>query len=130
MKIQLDHVQRLNLHALLGAQRGDVSTIRALWALQDKVALTPDEEEAIDLRRELEAGRERVTWNPTLSLPPKEFEATDAEVARIRSALESWASYGANADRRWLEPLLSALITCGRESVADSAGSGGNRSSV
>lgn len=40
MKIQLDHIQRLNLHALLGAQRGDVATIRALLALQDKLALT------------------------------------------------------------------------------------------
>ena len=30
MKIQLDHIQRLNLHALLGAQRGDVRQIRAI----------------------------------------------------------------------------------------------------
>jgi len=59
MKIQLDHVQRLNLHALLGAQRGDVATIRALWALQDKLALTPEEEKAIELRREFAAGHEQ-----------------------------------------------------------------------
>jgi|DewCreStandDraft_4_1066084.scaffolds.fasta_scaffold50060_3 hypothetical protein len=31
MKIELNLIQRLILHALLGAQRGDVTTIRALW---------------------------------------------------------------------------------------------------
>ena len=50
MTLTLDHIQRLNLHALLGAQRGDVATIRALWALQDKLGLTPDEEKAIELQ--------------------------------------------------------------------------------
>jgi hypothetical protein len=34
MKLTLDHTQRLNLHALLGAQRADVGSIRAIWALQ------------------------------------------------------------------------------------------------
>jgi hypothetical protein len=38
MKLTLDHTQRLNLHALLGAQRADVGSIRAIWALQDKIA--------------------------------------------------------------------------------------------
>lgn len=41
MKIQLDHIQRLNLHALLCAQQGDGATIHALWTLQDKMALSP-----------------------------------------------------------------------------------------
>jgi hypothetical protein len=31
MKLTLDHTQRLNLHALLGAQRADVGSIRAIW---------------------------------------------------------------------------------------------------
>jgi hypothetical protein len=41
MKLTLDHTQRLNLnlHALLGAQRADVGSIRAIRALQDKIAL-------------------------------------------------------------------------------------------
>ena len=38
MKMTLDHTQRLNLHALLGAQRADVGSIRAIWAVQDKLA--------------------------------------------------------------------------------------------
>ena len=43
MKLTLNHVQRLNLHALLGAQRADVGSIRAIWAVQDKIALDADE---------------------------------------------------------------------------------------
>ncbi len=109
MKIQLDHIQRLNLHALLGAQRGDVTTIRALWALQDKLALTPEEEHAIELRRDFASGQERVVWNPASSIPAKEVEFTESEVGRIRAAVENWASYSAAMDRRWLEPLLTIL---------------------
>jgi len=106
MTLTLDRIQRLNLHALLGAQRGDVATIRALWALQDKLALTPEEETAIELKREVVAGQERVIWNPALTIPARVFELTDAEIARIGAVLATWASYGVNTDRRWLEPLL------------------------
>jgi len=93
MKIQLDHIQRLNLHALLGAQRGDVATIRALWVLQDRLALTPEEEKAIELKREIVAGQERLLWNPEFSLAAKEFKFTKAEVARIKAALQTYASH-------------------------------------
>ncbi len=110
MKIQLDHIQRLSLHTLLGAQRGDLATIRVLWALQDKLALKPDEENAIELRREIIAGQERMVWNPELSLPLKDFEVTDAEAARIKAAIEIWRSYAVSADRRWLEPLVTAFL--------------------
>jgi hypothetical protein len=109
MKIQLDHVQRLNLHALLGAQRGDVATIRALWALQDKLALSPEEESAVEFKREFADGQERIAWNPQRSLPVKDLEFTDAEAALIRAALETWPAYGVAADRRWLEPLLRII---------------------
>jgi hypothetical protein len=36
---------------LLGAERGDVTTNRALMAAQDKLALTPEEQEVIELQR-------------------------------------------------------------------------------
>jgi hypothetical protein len=116
LKIQLDHVQRLNLHALLGAQRGDVATIRALWALQDKLALSTEEEIAVEVKREFAAGQERVVWNPQRSPPAKEFEFTDAEAARIRATLETWPAYGVAADRSWLEPLLSQLALVAEDS--------------
>ena len=41
----------------------------------------------------------------------KEYEFSEAETARIRAALETWASYGVSADRRWLEPLLVAMFS-------------------
>ena len=111
MKLMLDHTQRLNLHALLGAQRADVGSIRAIWAIQDRLALSADEEKAIELKREIVAGQERVVWNPSLSIPAKEFEFTEAEIARIRAALQTWDSYGVAADRGWLEPLLDAAAS-------------------
>jgi hypothetical protein len=110
MKLMLDHTQRLNLHALLGAQRADVGSIRAIWSIQDRLALDAAEEKAIDLKREVVGGQERVVWNPALSIPAKEFEFTEAEVARIRAALQTWDSYGAAADRQWLQPLLELLF--------------------
>ncbi|HZV04740.1 MAG TPA: hypothetical protein VE999_06625 [Gemmataceae bacterium] len=113
MRLMLDHTQRLNLHALLGAQRTDVGSIRAIWAIQDRLALDADEETAIELKREIVGGQERVVWNPTLSIPAKEFEFTDTEVARIRAALQTWESYGVGADRMWLAPLIEALFTAG-----------------
>jgi hypothetical protein len=110
MTLTLDHTQRLNLHALLGAQRADVGSIRAIWVVQDKIALDADEEKAIELKREIVSGQERVLWNPVLSVPANEFEFTDAESARIKVAIETWDAYGAAADRRWLEPLVDALF--------------------
>ena|ERR1035437_6327870 len=110
MKLTLDHTQRLNLNALLGAQRADVGSIRAIWAVQDKLALDGEEEAVIELKRELVAGQERALWNPSLKLPAKEFEFTEAEVARIRTALETWDGFQANPDRGWLEPLLASLL--------------------
>ncbi len=111
MKLTLDHTQRLNLHALLGAQRADVGSFRASWAIQDRLALDADDEKAVELKREMVAGQERVVWNPVLSIPTKEFEFTDPEVARIRAAIQTWDSYGVSADRRWLEPVIQALFS-------------------
>jgi hypothetical protein len=110
MKLMLDHTQRLNLHALLGAQRADVGSIRALWSIQDRIALGADEEKAVELKREMVAGQERVIWNPALSLPAREFEFSDQELARIKAAVQTWDSYAVTADRRWLEPVIEALF--------------------
>jgi len=111
MKLMLDHTQRLNLHALLGAQRADVGSIRAIWAVQDRLALSADEEKAIELKREIVAGQERVVWNSALYLPPKEYDFNDAEVARLKAGLQTWESYGVAADRRWLEPIVEAVFS-------------------
>ncbi len=110
MKLKLDHTQRLNLHALLGAQRADVGSIRAIWNIQDRIALDADEEKGVELKREMVAGQERVVWNPAISIPAQDFEFSDPEVARIKAALQTWDSYGADADRGWLEPLVRDLF--------------------
>ena len=110
MKLTLDHTQRLNLHALLGAQRADVGSIRSIWSIQDRIALDANEEKAVELKREIVAGQERAVWNPALAVPAKEFEFSDPEVARIKAALQTWDSYGADADRRWLQPLVETLF--------------------
>src|ERR1700674_4030234 len=102
MKLTLDHTQRLNLHALRGAQRADVGSIRAIWAIQDRIAIDADEEKAVEVKREMVAGQERVVWNPALSLAAKQYEFSNPEAARIKAAIEAWDSYAANADRRWL----------------------------
>jgi hypothetical protein len=111
MKLMLDHTQRLNLHALLGAQRVDVGSIRAIWAIQDCIALDADEEAAIELKHELVGGQDRAVWNPTRSLSVREFEFSDSDVARMKAAIQTWDSYSVNADRRWLQPLLRELFS-------------------
>jgi len=121
MKLMLDHTQRLNLHALLGAQRADVGSIRAIWSIQDRIALDADEEKAVEVKCEMVAGQERVVWNPALSVPAKEFEFSDPEAARIKAAVQTWDSYGVNADRRWLEPLIRAFFSESNPSVPASA---------
>lgn len=95
MKLTLNHAQRLKLHALLVAQRTDVGTIRAIWAVQDKLALDADEENAIELKREMVGDQERVVWNAGLFLSPKELEFSPSESARIRSVLQTWESFAA-----------------------------------
>lgn len=110
MTLELDHIQRLNLHALLGAQRGDVATIRALWAIQDRLSLAAEEEAALGLKREFVGGRDHVVWDLAATIPTKSMVFSDAEIARIRAAIETWDSYAAASDRRWLEPLLRAIL--------------------
>ena len=64
------------------------------------------DEKAVELKREIVAGQERA-WNPTRSLQREKFEF--AEIAWIKAAIQTWESYCAAVDRRWLLPLLLAL---------------------
>ncbi len=90
-----------------------MGSISAIWAIQDRIALDADEEKAVKLKREMVAGQERVVWNPALSIPAKDLEFTDPEVARIKAAIQICDSYGVNADRRWLQPLIEKLFLNG-----------------
>lgn len=88
-----------------------MGSIRAIWAIQDRIALDADEEMAVEVKREMVAGQERVVWNPALGLPARQFEFSDPEVARIKAAIQTPDSYAVNADRRWLAPLIEALFS-------------------
>src|ERR1035441_2127287 len=110
MKLTLDHTQRLNLHALLGAQRADVGAIRAIWGVQDKIALDAEEEKTLAVTREITNGLERFVWNPALSIPAREFELVDAEVARLKAALATWDSYAAGGGRPSVATLFHRLF--------------------
>ncbi len=77
--------------ALLGAQRADVGAIRAIWAIQGRIALNADEEKAVGVAARNGGGPgARAMWNPALSIRAKEFEFTDPEVARIKAASQMW----------------------------------------
>jgi len=91
-----------------------VGSIRAIWAIQDPIALDADGEKAVEVKREMVAGQERLVLNPALSLAAKNFEFPNPEVARIKAAIETRDSYGANADRRWLQPLVETLFSAHR----------------
>ena len=57
------------------------------------------------------AGQGCLVWNPALSIPAREFAFSNQEVARIKAAIQTWDSYGVNAVRRWLEPLVEAFFS-------------------
>jgi hypothetical protein len=82
--------------------------------VQDKIALDAEDEKTLALTREATNGLERVVWNPALSIPAREFELVDAEVARLKAALATWDSYAAGANplstlcSRW--PLQSGRL--------------------
>lgn len=69
-----------------------MGSTRAIWAVQDKIALDADEENAIKLKREIVSGRERVVWTADLPTAAKEVEVPDAVVARIKAAIRPWDS--------------------------------------
>ena len=73
---ELDHTQRLNLHALLGAQRADVELFARSGRSRTSIALDADEEKAVELKREMVAGQERVIWNADVSLPARDSSST------------------------------------------------------
>jgi hypothetical protein len=41
---------------------------------------------------------------------PKSLSLTDHEIERIKAAIQTWDSYGVNADRQWLQPLIEELF--------------------
>lgn len=109
MLLSLDHQQRLNLIALMGAQRANVAEMRMFWAMQDRLALDDQEKEAIQYRIAMDQGMEIPSWNRELRLEPKEFEISDIEGQRLRRVIEEWPHFLTAMDRLWITPLLDQL---------------------
>lgn len=106
----LNHTARLNLHALIGAQRASVDDMRLYWKLQDRINLTDSEREAVGYRTLMVDGLQQVGWDASKVLPPQEYEFTPEEFQKLTKVVRSWEpGYLASGDRQWLEPLLDQL---------------------
>lgn len=108
MTLTLNESQRLNLHFMIGQQRGPVDDIRLCWRIQDKIGLSDAEKDAIGYTVTSNDGNTAVYWNSQLAKPAA-YELTEEELARIRRALKDWQPGYLVNDRLWLEPLLSQL---------------------
>ena len=112
MELTLNYAQRINLHALMGAQRGALDDTRAFWRMQDLVGLSEEEKQQIDYKI-ISAGEGFVpSWNLTkaAAAAPRGFEFTGEELARVERAVREWQpGFFAAMDRVWLEPLLEQL---------------------
>jgi hypothetical protein len=126
MKLILDHTQRLNLHALMGAQRASLDELRMLWRLQDRIDLTEKEKAAISYKVvPLAGGGQQASWDLTKSLAPEPYEFNEQETARIMKVLKEWQpGYLIGADRNWLEPLLIQIDSLPEGKVDGKASAG------
>lgn len=116
MKLTLDYTQRLNIHALMGAQRVNVDDLRMFWRLQDRINLSDEERQAIGYRIEQVNGNAQPTWNLNAQLPAVEYDFPQAEFDRIAKMVKEWQpGYLPSMDRRWLEPLLDQLSSNGQK---------------
>jgi hypothetical protein len=110
MTLSLDHQQRLNLIAVLGAADFTGRDQHAVWHLQDSLELNEAEKQAIGFRLEgINGGPPQVMWDATRTLPAREFEVAEADLRRIRKAIDEFPQFQSRRDRVWLEPLCAQL---------------------
>ena len=107
--LSLDHIQRLNLSALLGLLEVNVAETRAVWKLMDQLALDDEEKFAIGYYTRSINANEVAFWDQTKSLPLKEYDFAEADIARIRRAIQQFPRHRVDMARQWLEPLLEQL---------------------
>lgn len=110
MKLTLDYTMRLNLHALLGAQRAALDDLRTFWRLQDLIDLTEEEKSAINYRTVQQNGQALVQWDAGKILPTREIELQEVEFQKIQKVFHDWQpGFLIGADRAWIEPLMAQL---------------------
>lgn len=116
MQLMLDHTQRLNLHALIGAQRASVDELRVWWRLQDRIELTEEEKRAIEFRiKTVETSNgpvEQPIWRIDRVIEARPFDFADDEFRRLEKLIKEWQpGFLTTSDRRWLEPLLAQFFS-------------------
>jgi len=109
MTLLLNHVQRLNLKVMVGALVADIGSIRAHWALQDKLMLTDEEAVGVGLTSAFVGGREIYNWLPDSSLVCMHIELDEREKAIVEQAIQAWPSYQISQARGWLPAILEQL---------------------
>ena len=110
--MKLDYSQRLNLHALMGGQRGSVDDVRFFWKLQDRIALSEEEKKEVNFRFENVSGNQVAMWDVTpIAFRTKEFEFSNDEIERIRKMINEWQPGFSASDRMWLESLIQQVFT-------------------
>jgi hypothetical protein len=113
MNLSLDHRQRLNLIAVLGAYDVKGRELHAVWHLQDLLDLDDTERQAVNFRESSVNGQKLQTWDDTKTLAERCFDLSEADVNRVRQAIEDFPHFRSSRDRVWLEPLLAQLPGAG-----------------
>jgi hypothetical protein len=109
MTLTLDHNQRLNLVFVLGSHDVRGRELHAVWHLQDTLDLSEDEKQAIDLRETLVNGQKATYWDSAKALQPRSFDFVEADIERIRKAMDEFPNMKASRDRLWAEPIYAQL---------------------
>jgi hypothetical protein len=112
MKLTLNHTQRLNLCALIGAQRNaPVEDLRLYWRLLDRLELSADERKDINFRLvKLDGTEQQVPqWDIKPDVPHREFDFSTDEFERLSKVVKDWQGGYGVSDRFWLEPVLAQI---------------------
>jgi hypothetical protein len=101
---------RLNLHALIGAQRCNVDELRVCWRLQDEIDLTEAEKKKINYRV-VQAGDQKMPVWDLVGNEPVEYSFSEEDYARLKKLVIEWQpGFLTTADRQWLSPLLDQFF--------------------
>ncbi|HEX4593996.1 MAG TPA: hypothetical protein VH157_06960 [Bryobacteraceae bacterium] len=123
MKLTLNHTQRLNLCALIGAQRNaPVEDLRLYWRLLDRLELSSDERKDINFRLvKLDGTEQQVPqWDIKPDTPLREFDFSTDEFERLSKVVKDWQGGYGVSDRFWLEPVLAQIELNGQPAIVPS----------
>lgn len=110
MTLSLDHRQRLNLIFVLGTYDVKGRELHAVWHLQDSLDLDQAEKQMIGFREQTLANGQTIQlWDDTKTVPVRSFDFTEADLNRVRQAMDEFPQMRASRDRVWAEPIYAQL---------------------